>query len=71
MAVYWTIDVTFSDTPAIKLIEHQKGSAYIQLVHTTIMGPLQPAPPPPLSGRLNRQERRQQMHGQSKRYKYI
>ena len=25
MAVYWTIDVTFSDTAAIKLIEHQEG----------------------------------------------
>ncbi len=67
MAVYWTIDVTFNDTAAIKLIEHQKGSAYIQLMRTAIMGPpipVQPAPPAPPQ---NRFERRRQMKGQAKK----
>ena len=38
MAVYWAIDVTFSGTDAIKLIEHQEGSAYIRLMRTAIVG---------------------------------
>ena len=66
MAVYWTIDVTFNDTVAIKLIEHQEGSAYIQLMRTAIMGPPipSPAPPTPLQ---NRSARRSQMKGQAKK----
>ena len=53
MAVYWAIDVTFSETGAFKLIEHQEGSAYIRLVRTAIVGPSAPSP--------NREERRRQM----------
>ena len=63
MAVYWTIDVTFNDTDAIKLIERQEGSAYIQLMRTTITGPpvpLKPATPTPPQ---NRAERRRQPKG--------
>ena len=38
MDVYWAIDVTFGGTAAIKMIEHQAGSAYIKLSATTIVG---------------------------------
>ena len=44
MAVYWAIDVTFSETNAFKLIEHREGSAYIKLMQTAVVGPV---PPPP------------------------
>lgn len=53
MDVYWAIDVTFGGTAAIKMIEHQAGSAYIKLNATTIVGapipqqqpgPVRPAP---------------------------
>ncbi len=62
MAVYWAIDVTLSETDAIKLIEHQAGSAYIKLMRTAVIGPSiplpQPQPAPP-----NREQRRQQRKG--------
>ena len=67
MAVYWTIDVTFSDTAAIKLIEHQEGSAYIQLIRAAIMGPPIPSQPAPPTPPQNRSERRRQMKGQTKK----
>ena len=37
MDVYWAIDVTFSGTPAFKIVEHQFGSAYIRLKVTARM----------------------------------
>ena len=60
MAVYWAIDVTFSETGAFKLIEHQEGSAYIRLVRTAIVGPPTPSP--------NREERRRPMQGKRGRH---
>ena len=59
MAVYWAIDVTFSGTDAIKLIEHQEGSAYIRLMRTAIVGPPVPS--------QNRTERRSKPKGKGKR----
>ena len=59
MAVYWAIDVTFGETSAIKLIEHQKGSAYVRLVRTAILGQSAPLE--------NRSERRRQMKGKGNR----
>ena len=59
MAVYWAIDVTFSATSAIKLIEHQEGSAYVRLVRTAIVGSPTPSP--------NRGERRRAMQGKGGR----
>ena len=61
MAVYWAIDVTFSETDAIKLIEYQAGSAYIKLMRTAVIGPpipLQPAPSPAQPLPQNREQRR-------------
>ena len=65
MALYWAVDVTFNDTDAIKLIEHRSGSAYIQLLRSTVLGPPIPLPPPPPSvpAPLNRAQRRQQRKG--------
>ena len=59
MAVYWTIDVTFNETDAVKLIEHQAGSAYVRLVRT-LMAPAPPGVPipAPASSPPNRAERR-------------
>ena len=64
MAVFWAIDVTFSETEAIKMIEHQEGSAYIKLQRTIIGSPL-PSPTPvptqaPAPRLPNRAERRRQ-----------
>ena len=66
MAVYWAIDVTFSQTDAIKMIEHRAGSAYIRL-QRTFVGPVGqpvqvPAPAPPQAP-PNRRARRQQQRG--------
>ena len=44
MAVYWTIDFTFDNTDAVKLVEHQDGSAYVRLMRTAVVP--QPTPPP-------------------------
>ena len=44
MAVYWTIDFTFNNTDAVKLIEHQDGSAYVRVMRTA--GVPQPTSPP-------------------------
>ena len=47
MAVYWAVDVTFNGTDAVKLIEHQEGSAYIRLMRTAVVGPPNLGPPAP------------------------
>jgi hypothetical protein len=64
MAVYWAIDVTFGETSAIKLIEHQEGSAYVKLIRTATIAPsITPTPAPtstPPSVPPNRAARRQQ-----------
>lgn len=61
MALYWAIDVTFGGTDAIKMIEHQAGSAYIRLRHTALVGPVgQPPPAGTPQATPNRAQRRQQ-----------
>ena len=61
MAIYWAVDVTFSETDAVKLIEHQEGSAYVRLVRRAILTPSPPTQvPAQMPAQPNRQERRQQ-----------
>ena len=66
MALYWAIDVTFSGTDAIKMIEHQAGSAYIRLMRTAIVGPAAPAPNQPVPN-PNRAERRGRLNRRGER----
>lgn len=82
MAVFWSIDVTFGETDAYKLIEHQAGSAYIQLARKAILsGPIeqtrndgrrvQEAPPAkggaPIVQPRNRSERRRNRRNRKKK----
>ena len=59
MALYWAIDVTFGQTAAVKLIEHQQGSAYVRLVQTgtAVLAPPAPASPPSRAERRRRDRR--------------
>ena len=65
-SLYWAIDVTFQETDAVKMIEHQEGSAYIKLLRSIpITLPVQTQQPdrmprPGDSGQANRAERRRQ-----------
>lgn len=71
MAVYWAIDVTFAETHAIKLVEHQEGSAYIQLLQPRLVqsAPIQPVPQPQAQPTppQNREQRRLQNKGRGGR----
>ena len=39
MAVYWAIDITFNITQAFKIIEHQRGSAYVRIQQQLVIPP--------------------------------
>ena len=72
MAVYWAIDVTFSQTSAIKMVEHQAGSAYIRIQRTALLGPVGPngpAGPAPPPGQPQRQPNRAERRGRRGRGK--
>ena len=63
MEVYWAIDVTFSETGAFKLIEHQHGSAFIRLQKSIALGPNSP----PQGRQPNREALRKQQKSSNRR----
>ncbi|MBI2917176.1 MAG: hypothetical protein HYY01_04200 [Chloroflexi bacterium] len=70
MDLYWSIDITFNNTHAFKIVEHRSGSAYIQSARPQIVqlrppqSPTQPTPQPdrPVVPQ-GRAERRRQKFG--------
>ena len=46
MELYWSIELTFDQTNAFKIVEHKAGSAYIRLQQQLIAGPAPASPTP-------------------------
>ena len=61
MEIYWSVDATFDQTEAIKLIEHGRGAAYIKTRRILLAPPLMPhRPKEPGELRPSRGERRRE-----------